>query len=585
MKKLFTAMFLVAMVVLLSAPNRSFAQSGTLVVYAGGTETRTIDQIIGADTLSGGIQKHSVYQLVSLDTTYLLDATITVKSSVSIVGVPGTQGKLPCIQADLVGAAITGIFFTFNGQGTRVNLENLYLLGVAPNNANNTGAGQGVQVSADNLSLTVFNCVFDNMSQFEIAYGANGDNFYINNSKFRNGIDVASAYYVPELLRSLNGAGAWNTDTIDIKYNTLIGVAMGPVETTGLTTYMNFSHNDVILTSKGPFWSEREANLVFDNNIFYNTYAVGETHSEYAGGWDEIKPPRIPSVFYLCTLDSATGAKLLGHAIATSADTAAAEAARKIEVKNNDCFWSSGLTSWWTSWNDTATTAYDSIYTPVFMNNETAAMFSNSTAYPHLVQSGNVSTDPSFGSSIDAVLNPGSETTDGVGLLAWIKAVRGGSGSTQWYAYKRTMVPQPEPGNWVPTWPLPEATDLAYTNTALKASSTDGKPLGDPYWFNGITAVAPQPQSVPARFSLSNNYPNPFNPTTNISFTVAKSGFASLKIYNMLGQLVMTVYQGNAQASQSYSFNVHMDRFASGMYFYTLQQSSKSITKKLLLLK
>lgn len=584
MKKFFAAMSLVAMVVLIAAPKLTFAQSGTLTIYASATET--IDQVVASDTLSNGAQAHSVYQLVSLDTTYLLDATITVKSSVSFVGVPGGNGQLPCIQADVVGIAITGVFFTFNGQGTRVSLENLYLLGVSPNNANNTGAGQGVQISADNISLTVFNCVFDNMSQFEIAYGANGCNFYINNSKFRNGIDVASAYYVPELLRSLNGAGNWSTDTVDIKYNTLLGVAMGPVETTGLTTYMNFSHNDVILTSKGPFWSEREATLVFDDNIFYNTYAVGETHAEYAGGWDEIQPPRIPSVFYLATLDSATGAKLLGHAIATSADTAAAEAARKIEVKNNNCFWSSGLTTFWTQWNDTATTAYDSLYTPVFMNGQTEAMFSNSTAYPHLVQSGNMSVDPSFGASIDQVLNPpGSVTNDGVGLLAWIAAVRGGTGSTEYYAYKRTEVPQPQPGNWVPTWPLPEASDLAYTNTTLKASSTDGKPLGDPYWFNGITAVKTLQHSVPAKFALSDNYPNPFNPTTTIDFTVARNGSTSLKIYNILGQQVMTVFQGNAVAGQNYSFNVNMDRLASGLYFYTLDQIGNSITKKMLLLK
>ncbi len=217
MKKLFTATFLTAMVVLFTLPTRSFAQSDTLVVYA--NDTKTIDQVIGGDTLSDGAQAHSVYKLVSVDTTYLLDATITLKSGVTIVGVPGPNGQLPCIQADVLsGGSIPGVFFTLTGAGTRVSLDNLYLLGIAPNNLNNTASGQGVQVSADNISLSVNNCVFDNMSQFEIGYSANGDNFYITNSDFRNGIDVASAYYVPELLRSENGAGAWNTDTIDIKY-------------------------------------------------------------------------------------------------------------------------------------------------------------------------------------------------------------------------------------------------------------------------------------------------------------------------------------------------------------------------------
>ncbi|MGO9481628.1 MAG: T9SS type A sorting domain-containing protein [Candidatus Kryptoniota bacterium] len=600
MKKLLIAMSLIAVMVLVMAPTHSYAQSGTLVVYASGP---TIDQIIGADTLTGGIQKHSAYQLVSVDTTYLLDATITLKSSVSIVGVPGPNGQLPCIQADvLTGGAIPGIFFTLTGAGTRVSLDSLYLLAVAPNNLNNTESGQGVQVSANDITLSVNNCVFDNMSQFDFAYSANGDNFYIFNSKFRNGIDVASAYYVPELLRSLNGSGSWDTDTIDVKDNTLIGVAMGPVETTGLTTYMNFSHNDVILTSKGPFWSEREANLVFDNNIFYNTYAVGETPTEYFGGWDELAPPRTPSVFYLDVLDSLTAAKLLGHA-STGAGDPAAEALRKIEVKDNDAFWSSGLTSFWTSWNDTAkvydlidtvkgsmgqdsvVTIYgDSLYTPVFMNSQTAAMFSNTTDYPLLVQSGNVNTDPGFGPSINAALSPASsDTADGVGLVAWVTDVRNGKGTTQFYAYQRTEIAQPEPQNWVPAWPLPEATDLKYSSTAL--TSTDGKPVGDPYWFTGVpTGVKTAPQSVANTFSLSNNYPNPFNPTTQINYSLVKSGYVTVRVYNTLGQEVASLFAGN-QTAGSHFVTFDGSRFASGIYFYQLRSAGNSITKKMVLLK
>ncbi len=602
MRKLLTASTIVAMFVLLTIPRPSLAQSGTLTVYASGP---TLDQVIGGDTTSTGAQKHSVYQLVSVDTTYLLDATITLKSGVTIEGVPGSNGQLPCIQADvLTGGSIPGVFFTLTGQGTRVNLENLYLLGVAINNLKNTGSGQGVQVSADSISLTVNNCVFDNMSQFEIGYSSNADNFFIKNSDFRNGIDVASAYYVPELLRSENGSGAWNTDTIDIRYNTMIGVAMGPVETTGITTYMNFSHNDVILTSKGPFWSEREVNLVFDDNIFYDTYAVGENHTEYAGGWDELNPPRIPSVFYLTTLDSTTAAKLLGHARSTSADSIKAEGMRKIEVKNNDCYWSSGLTSFWTSWNDTAkviessvtlkgsngqdsvvVTYGDSLYTPVFMNSETQAMFNNKTVWPGLVESGNMNVDPGFGSSVNDVLNPPSSVTnDGVGLLAWITAVRTGTGSSQYYAYQRTEVPQPEPGNWVPTWPLPEASALKYTNKTLQSSSTDNLPVGDPYWFNGVTAVQSLPRTVPSQFALSQNYPNPFNPTTEIKVSLGKAGVMSLDIYNVLGQLVKVVAQGYKPAGD-FTYNVNMDQFASGVYFYTLHQGTNSITKKMLLLK
>jgi hypothetical protein len=308
---------------------------------------------------------------------------------------------------------------------------------------------------------------------------------------------------------------------------------------------------------------------------------VGENKTEYNGGWDELAPPRTPSVFYLDTLDSTTAAHLLGHAITSASDYAAAEAARKIEVKDNDCFWSSGLTSFWTAWDDTAHT--DSLYTPVFMNSQTMAMFGNA-AYPNLVQSGNQSLDPGFGASVNDVLSPGSDTTDGVGLLNWVADVRTGNGSTQFYAYQRTEVPQPEPNNWMPTWPLPEASALKYSNATLQSASTDGLPVGDPYWFNGVTAVKQQPVVVPEKFDLSQNYPNPFNPTTDIKVSLRKAGVISLDVYNVLGQLVKVVDEGYKPAGE-YVYNVNMDSFASGVYFYTLRQGASSITRKMLLLK
>ena len=581
MKALFTTTILLVMMMFMLTPIESFAQSGTLVVYASG---KTLDQIINGDQ-TVGVQNHSVYQLVSTDTTYLLDATITSQSSISIVGVPNaTTGKLPCIQADVLqDLSIPGIFFTFTGQGTNVELKNLYLLGITPNNSNNTGSGQGVQVSADSISLTVDNCVFDEISQFEIGYSSNWNKFFITNCKFRNGIDVATAYYVPELLRSENYIGAWSTDSIVIKYNTMLGVAMGPVVTTGITKYFDFSHNDVILTSKGPFWSEQVVNAKLNNNIFYNVYAVGETHTEYAGGWDEIAPPRIPAIFSFAPLDSTKAALLLGHARNGSSDSLAAEAMRSVEVKNNAYFWSSGLTSFWTSWNDTATTAFDSIYTPVFMNNETMAMFNNKTVWPNFVESGNQNIDPTFGSTIDKVLSPGADTSYGVGLLAWVSAVRSGLGTTESYSYQKTLVGSAL--NWTPAWPLPESADLKYSNSAVKTMSTDGLPEGDPYWFNGITAVPKTVAQVPNQFALYEAYPNPFNPTTTIKFSLSQAGNVSLKIYNVMGQLVKTLVNNTYKNKGDYNYQVNMDNLSSGIYFYTLIQGNQQLTKKMVLMK
>ena len=580
MKTLFTLTFLLAMIVFILLPGQSFSQSGTMTVYA--SSSSTVDQIINGD-VTGGVNNHSVYQLVSTDTTYLLDATITSQSSISIIGVPDPlTGKLPCVEADaLTGGGIPGIFFTFTGQGTRIALKNLYLLGITPQNTNNTGLGQGVQVSADSISLTVDNCVFDMMSQFEIAFGSNWNKIYITNSKFRNGIDVASAYYVPELLRSLNGQGSWSTDTIYIKYNTLLGVAMGAVVTTGITNYFEFSHNDCILLSKGPLWSEHIVNAKLNDNIFYDVYATGESKAEYNGGWDEIAPPRLPSIFYFNTLDSSSAALFLGHAITGQADYDAAEAARNVEIKNNVYFWSSALTDFWTAWNDTA--SVDSIVTPVFMNNESMAMFNNTSKWPGFVQSGNQSADPGFGPTIEKTLNPSSDTTYGVGLLAWLAAVRGGTGTTEYYSYQKTQVGTE--ADWTPFWPLPEATDLQYSNAALKTGATDGGYVGDPYWFNGVTDVKEVAGLTPNKFTLYEAYPNPFNPSTTIRFSVPESGNVTLKVYNITGQEVMTVLNNEFKANGSYDVKVDMSKLSSGVYFYTLRDNSNFMTKKMILLK
>ncbi len=89
---------------------------------------------------------------------------------------------------------------------------------------------------------------------------------------------------------------------------------------------------------------------------------------------------------------------------------------------------------------------------------------------------------------------------------------------------------------------------------------------------------------VPRKFSLGQNYPNPFNPSTDITFSLDRPGDMSLDIYNILGQLVNRVASGYKSAG-SYSYDVNMDAFASGVYFYTLRQGANVITRKMLLLK
>ena len=88
----------------------------------------------------------------------------------------------------------------------------------------------------------------------------------------------------------------------------------------------------------------------------------------------------------------------------------------------------------------------------------------------------------------------------------------------------------------------------------------------------------------PASFELAQNFPNPFNPTTSIRYTVGKADNVSLTVYNMLGQEIASVVN-QFQTAGSYTVNFDASKLASGMYLYKIQSGSFSDVKKMMLLK
>ena len=88
----------------------------------------------------------------------------------------------------------------------------------------------------------------------------------------------------------------------------------------------------------------------------------------------------------------------------------------------------------------------------------------------------------------------------------------------------------------------------------------------------------------PNRFYLSQNYPNPFNPSTNIEFTLPKSEYVELKIYNILGKEVMTIVSNKLnQGNHTYQFDGK--NLASGIYYYQLVAGDFREVKKMVLLR
>jgi len=89
---------------------------------------------------------------------------------------------------------------------------------------------------------------------------------------------------------------------------------------------------------------------------------------------------------------------------------------------------------------------------------------------------------------------------------------------------------------------------------------------------------------IPTEYSLCQNFPNPFNPSTTINYEIPNSNFVSLKIYDMMGREV-AILISQFQEPGFYNVNFDASKLSSGIYFYKIQAGDFSAVKKLLLLK
>ena len=147
-------------------------------------------------------------------------------------------------------------------------------------------------------------------------------------------------------------------------------------------------------------------------------------------------------------------------------------------------------------------------------------------------------------------------------------------------------------------------TDLHLTGASLGDKNLSGIPLADwtkdidgqarnatnPYMgadedpAHPLTGVAVMDDATPKAYRLSQNYPNPFNPTTQIEFAIAKQGFTTLKVYDLLGREIATLVEGVLPVG-NYKTTFDGARFSSGTYIYVLTSGSERLVQKMLLTK
>jgi hypothetical protein len=90
----------------------------------------------------------------------------------------------------------------------------------------------------------------------------------------------------------------------------------------------------------------------------------------------------------------------------------------------------------------------------------------------------------------------------------------------------------------------------------------------------GSSGVAPD-------FWLRSNYPNPFNPRTNIDFMIPRTGRTAVRVLNMLGQEVALLLDGVVDGGQQRTMNFEPTRLSSGVYFLQLQFEGRQLVQRM----
>jgi hypothetical protein len=127
---------------------------------------------------------------------------------------------------------------------------------------------------------------------------------------------------------------------------------------------------------------------------------------------------------------------------------------------------------------------------------------------------------------------------------------------------------------------------------ATRGSQNSDKKLFNGIWgslyadevFTDIEDEDPRNEEVPDAFSLSSAYPNPFNPQTQISYSLPEASHVKLAVYNMVGRRVQVLVDQQQQAGK-HRVNFSGGHLSSGMYIYRLKAGQHTQMRKMMLIK
>jgi hypothetical protein len=583
-----------------------YAQMDTVFVPIDGANGGNLNNAI-TTAINAGTLSNTVFMLApgsGSGDDYILNAIVTTPAAqkLTIVAPTPTPSSPPPQIVLLAGGGINWTYF-LDCYGD-VTLKNLWFVYV---NSSGAATSAGINIEDDTLqnssgkgeNAEIDGCIFDYQRD-----GQNGDGCIelkcqhfrgkINNCYFRNDVDPHFRYYGRAVSWPYSST-TWHTDSLSFTNCTFANLGYAYMqESPEWSNYVSFNHctflNTAMYTLESSYWDW----LSVTNSIFVNAYMFGDlpgvpaSDTSYTPNGGSINIDSVKNFGFVPTMPGST-------------DTAFTDAQRHILFTNSSYNIDSWLVNYMNngnSYSDTASFQNKPRPQPM-MSKKTKLFFSqtNSSGVKTQKYMNSAflydSTDPGF------LLPPTNIDSIEVFILdKWTT-----NNNCDWsYNVQQDI-------NGV--WPVNES--LTYTNPTLLKAGMGGFPLGDLYnWFPTqytqwadqeatenaninyalttgdlskiVGGVKKTSNNLPKVFSLSQNYPNPFNPSTIINYTVPMNTNVSLKVYNVLGQLVATLYNGFQKAG-SYAANFDGSKFASGVYIYRLESNNFTQSKKMLLLK
>ncbi len=558
-----------------------------------GSLNTAVQAKIDAGTLSNTVFRLEPYGL------YILTSRITVPAGKQLTIVapdPGTtQATAPPMICWTPSGGVTTTF-NFDCFGD-IYMKNIWILYATTNTEGlGTQVGSALEIdedTTDHVNIGVFdNVIFDyapiSNSGGSVTISASHARLTFRNCYFRNNTDTHFRYYGRAVSYPF-GTSGWHTDSLSFENCTFANLGYVLMEEAAeYYDYVKFNHctflNTIMYTLEFGWWNW----LSVTNCAYVNAYMFGWFRTEG-------ETPHGGAI----NVDSIS---TFGFSVPFT------ESERHILFANNSYSIDKWLRDYMAPYdpvtNPTGGNAYsnevysinpDSVPAPQpLMSEKTRTFFENKAVWPYVsMQNVYDSTDPGF------LIPP----TNIVAIKSYLLRKWTDNSDTTWAFDPNSDINQ--------IWPMNE--QLRYTNATLKTAGMGGFPLGDLYrWWNsqpqiyanwkaqaaaendlitqwltsgigGATGVDDLP-ALPATYELEQNYPNPFNPTTQINYSVPQRSHVTLKVFNVLGMEVATLFSGVQEAGKHVA-TFDATRFSTGVYFYRLESGNVLITKKMMLIK